>query len=212
MRRVSQRWWLPVLWRATMIWVPLAVAVTGLAALVYGAVQQDLRQTANDPQAQLAEDAATRLDAGAAPADVLPPGMVDMAASLAPFVIVFDANGAQVAASVQLHGAAPPFPVSVFDTTRVRGEEAISWQPEPGVRSAVVVQPWRGGFVVAGRSLRLTEERENQIMLLSAGMWLLTLGASAFAALLVAFVAAVAGGEIDSTELRRLPFGVTRAV
>src|SRR5579859_3595514 len=188
MRGVSQRWWLPALWRAATIWVPLAVAVTGLAALVYGAVQQDLRQTANDPQAQLAEDAAARLDAGAAPDEVVPGATVEMAASLAPYVIVFDANGAQVASSAQLHGAAPPFPASVFDSTRARGEEAITWQPEAGVRSAVVVHSWRDGFVVAGRSLRLTEQRENQILLLSAGMWLLTLGATACAALLVGFV------------------------
>lgn len=177
-----------MLWRAATIWVPLAVAVTGLGALVYGAVQQDLRQTANDPQAQLAEDAAARLDAGAAPGEVVPTGTVEMAASLAAYVIVFDANGTQVASSARLHGAPPPFPSSVFNSARARGEEAITWQPEAGVRSAVVVQAWRGGFVVAGRSLRLIEERENHIMLLSAAMWLLTLGASACAALLVGFV------------------------
>jgi hypothetical protein len=195
-----------------MIWVPLAVAVTGLAALVYGAVQQDLRQSANDPQAQLAEDAAARLDAGAAPDEVVPTGTVDMAVSLAPYVIVFDANARQVASSAQLHGSAPPFPASVMDAVRARGAEAITWQPESGVRSAVVVEPWRGGFVVAGRSLRLIEEREDHILLLSGGMWLLTLAATACAALLVGFIAAVRDGEIDPSQFHRVPFSVTRRV
>jgi hypothetical protein len=39
-------------------WLPLAVAITILAGLVYATVQQSLRQGANDPQIQLAEDTA----------------------------------------------------------------------------------------------------------------------------------------------------------
>jgi len=171
-----------------MVWVPIAVAVTGLAALVYVAVQQDLRQGANDPQVQLVEDAAARLDAGAGPNAVVPSDMVDIATSLAPYVVVFDAGGAELASSAVLHDGTLPFPRSVFDAVRNRREDVITWQPEPGVRSAVVVEAWRGGFVLAGRSLRLVEDRENKVMLISAGMWLLTLGASAVASLVVSAV------------------------
>ena len=38
-----------------------------------------------------------------------------------------------------------------------RGEDRLTWQPEPGVRSATVVVHYQGaqaGFVMAGRSLR----------------------------------------------------------
>jgi hypothetical protein len=180
-----------------MMWIPIAVAVTGLAALVYAAVQQDLRQGANDPQVQLAQDAAARLDAGATPTAVVPSETVELATSLAPYLVVFDSTGGQLASSAVLHGAAPPFPTSVFDAVRRRGEDAITWQPEPGVRSAVVIRPWRGGFVLAGRSLRLVEERENRTLLISAGIWLLTLGGSAVASLLVRLVAAPQDGVID---------------
>lgn len=36
----------------------MALAITVASGLVYGVVQQDLRLTANDPQIQMAEDAA----------------------------------------------------------------------------------------------------------------------------------------------------------
>jgi hypothetical protein len=212
MPAVNARWWLPVVSRAAMIWVPIAVAVTGLAALVYGAVQQDLRQTANDPQVQLAEDAAARLDAGTAPGAVVPSDIVEVSTSLAPYVTVYDTTGAQVASSAVLRGAAPPFPPSVFDAVRRGGEDAITWQPEPGVRSAVVVQRWHGGFVVAGRSLRLVEERENHILLISVFMWLLTLGATAFASLALALISASRPGAIEWRAMSTAQLGAARRV
>jgi hypothetical protein len=187
----------PVLWRAAAMWVPVAVAVTGLAALIFGAVQQDLRQSANDPQVQMAEDAATDLDAGASPSTLVTGTPIELARSLAPYLMIFDGSGNLVASSAQLHGQQPPFPASVLSAAR-DGQHRISWQPEPGVRSAVVVQPWRGGFVVAGRSLRLVEEREERVMLLSAFMWVLTLAATAVAALLGGGVLATRSGEFSA--------------
>src|SRR5450759_5247636 len=70
--------------------LPLAVLATLLAGLVYGVAQQGLRSGANDPQLRLAEDAARALDAGGDPSAVVGQGMVDVAASLAPFVVVYD--------------------------------------------------------------------------------------------------------------------------
>ena len=193
-----------------MIWAPIAVAVTGLAALVYGAVQQDLRQSANDPQVQLAEDAAAHLDAGAAPSTVVPAERIEMSSSLAPYVIVFDTSGEQVASSAVLHGAAPPFPTSVFQAARAAGQDAITWQPQAGVRSAAVVERWAGGFVVAGRSLRLIEERENHVLLVSVFMWLSTLAATAIASIMVAFVAVWHSGGVDLRAMSAAWRGHTR--
>ncbi len=178
----------PLFVRALALWVPVAVAVTGLSAVVYGAVQQDLRQGANDPQIQMAEDAAARLNAGVAPNTVIPGDQVELSGSLSSYVMVFDAENRLIASSAQLNGQAPPFPPSVFDSARSRGQDRITWQPAAGIRSAVVVQPWRSGFVVVGRSLRLVEERIGQIFLLTGLAWLVTLGCTAIAALLVAAV------------------------
>jgi hypothetical protein len=204
--------WQPVLWRALAIWLPVAVAVTGLAALVYGAVQQDMRQSANDPQVQLAEDAATQLDAGALPSSVVPSMTVDIGRSLAPFVMVFDATGSPVASSAQLHGRQPPFPTSVFDAAH-EGQDRVTWQPEPGVRSAVVVESWHGGFVVAGRSLRLVEERADHILQLTIFMWLLTLCSTVAAALLAGGILAARSGEIPwrGSRLARMGFLATHS-
>ena len=196
------RIWQPVLWRALALWLPLAVAITGLAALVYGAVQQDLRQSANDPQVQMAEDAAAQLDAGVSPTSLVADKPVDIGRSLAPYLMVFNAAGVPVASSAQLHGQPPPFPTSVF--ADARGQDRITWQPEPGVRSAVVVQPWRGGFVVAGRSLRLVEERTDHILLLTTFMWLLTLAAAAVAALVAGGILAARRGEFAPWRETRL--------
>jgi hypothetical protein len=53
-------------------WLLLAIVLTGLIGLVYVAVQQDLRQGANDPQIQMAEDALAKLANGQSVQNVVP--------------------------------------------------------------------------------------------------------------------------------------------
>jgi hypothetical protein len=170
-----------------MVWAPLAAAATGLALLVAVAAQQVIRSGANEPQVQLAEDAAARLDAGTSPAAVVPPGTVDLARSLAPYLLVFDDGGALLAGSATLHGQAPSFPAGALASARARGENRVTWQPEPGVRSATVAVPWHGGYVVAGRSLREEEARVDRLQLLVAALWLALVAGTAGVALLASF-------------------------
>jgi len=68
-----------------------------------------------------------------------------------------------LASSATLHSQVPDYPVGVFDTVRAHGEHHVTWQPENGVRNATVAVAWQRGFVVAGRSLRLTEQRVDQL-------------------------------------------------
>jgi hypothetical protein len=138
--------------RAAALFLPVAVLLTVACGLVYVEVQQDLRGGANDPQYQLARDAAARLDAGAAPSSVLdaaPP--VDLASSLAPFIIVFDTSYAVLATSATLDDGAPAPPHGVLDAARSGSSSAVTWQPRGGIRLATVTVTWRGGFVLAGR-------------------------------------------------------------
>lgn len=191
-----KQWYIrPLLW-----WAYSAIMVTGLCALVHVAVQQDLRQGANDPQVQMAEDAAARLEGGAAPADVVPRAAppVDIATSLSPWLAVYDQSGALLAASGQLNGAPPQLPAGVFDTSGWKSivghhltvfypnnENRFTWQPKDGVRQAVVLVHFSGGlsehgsigsgFVAAGRSLREVESRESQLTLEVFVLWALTL-------------------------------------
>lgn len=188
MEDVMRRTWPALLRSAAIRWLPLACAATALAGMVYLSVQQALRMSANDPQIQLAEDAAAALDAGRPPQSVLPATQTDIAASLSPFVIVLRDTGEVAASSAALRGQTPALPAGVLAYVRDHGEERVTWQPAEGVRSAAVIVRYGGaqpGFVLAGRSLREVEQRESTVLLNVAAGWLATLVA-AFAGLLVA--------------------------
>jgi hypothetical protein len=151
-------------------WLPLAALAVGLCLLVHVSVQQVLRSGGDDPQVQMAEDAARALEAGAAPEALLPPP-VEVGKSLAPFLIILDDRASVRASSGTLDGKQVLPPAGILDFVRSHGEERVTWQPGTGVRLATVVvrvaEP-APGFVVAGRSLREVEERERQSLLLCA--------------------------------------------
>src|SRR5262245_22690989 len=162
-------------------WLPLAVISTGLCGLVYLTGQQALRLGGNDPQIQMAQDAASRLAAGEPLASVAPTRTLDVGASLAPFTIVYDEQGGVLAATGQLHGETPSLPGGVLDYVRQHGEDRLSWQPEPGTRFAAVVERVMGaqpGFVLVARSLRETEVRIGLIQTWALIGWLALLAAS----------------------------------
>jgi hypothetical protein len=162
-------------------WLPLAVVTTMLCGLVYLAVQRSLRQGANDPQIQIAEDTAEALAAGGTPESVLPVVQVEISSSLAPFMVVYSETGEPLVSSGRLHGDTPLLPSGVFDYTRQNGEDRVSWQPESGVRIAAVVIAYGGsqpGFVLVGRSLREVEKRISQVEKITGIVWLVTLAGS----------------------------------
>jgi len=167
--------------RALARWIPIAVAVTGLALAVILAVQTDLRLSGNDPQIQMAVDAAHALADGVDIDTVLPPTTVNLRVSLAPFLIVFDDQGAPIAASGELDGRMPELPAGVFDYVRENGEDRVTWQPDPEVRIAAVVVPIDSpgtGFVLAGRSLREVEARKAVVQAQVGAAWLAILVAT----------------------------------
>jgi hypothetical protein len=173
--------------RSLMAWLPLAVGITILAGLAYGLDQQNLRQGADDPQTQLAEDAAARLGAGASVDSVVvrTGTPVDIARSLAPFVIVYDSNDRPLASTAVLDGAVPIPPQGVTASARDH-EDHVTWQPRAGVRIAAVLVAYRGGAVLAGRSLRVVEQREDDALGVAVAGWL--------AALVLTWLAVVASG------------------
>lgn len=155
-------------------WLIIVLVVSGVSGLLYTIVQQVLRSGANDPQIQMAEDIAARLASGAQARDLVPAERVDIATSLAPYIIIFDNTGDPLASSAQLEGRTPGIPSGVFDYVRHNGEDRITWQPEPGVRSAIVVTRFQGatsGFVLVGRSLREVEQREDDLLHLDLLGW-----------------------------------------
>ncbi len=176
------------LFRILRYWLFGAVIVTGLCGILYAVMQQDLRLNANDPQIQMAEDTAAALSSGQTVQTLVPSAKVDIANSLAPYMIIFDTTGKPIAASAQLNGQMPTIPSGVFSYVRHNGEDRFTWQPQSGVRSAVVVTQFKGadsGFVLAGRSLREVELRENDILLDVAVGWLAMLFATLVAAIIL---------------------------
>jgi hypothetical protein len=177
--------------RALAYWLIVAAAVTCLSFLVYGTGQQILRQSANDPQIALAEDAAAALTQGAKPDSVVGLQQIDIARSVSPFLIVFDASGKPVASSAVLDGSVPGLPAGVFDYTAKHDQDRITWQPRSDARIAAVIQHYGGsvpGFVLAGRSLREIERREDSLLAMVALGWLVTLALTLIVALSLAVV------------------------
>ena len=177
-----------VIRRALAIFLPVAVFATLCCGFVYTAVQQDLRMGANDPQLQLAEDAAHALDGGAPASTLVGSAKVDVAVSLASFIVIYDLSGHVLATDGQLDGHDPVPPLGVLDAARQDPPNAVTWEPRAGVRIASVTVPWHGGTVLAGRSLREVERQEDNILLVAAAAWLLMLGVLAVTALFAAWL------------------------
>ena len=179
-------------------WVPLAAAGTIVLIGVYAAVQQVYRQDANDPQIELAENAAVALEAGYQPqALVASIAKVDMSRSLSVFGMIFDDTGKLVASSavagqsaaglsVASATSAMPYlpPAGIFGNVRAAGSERLTWQTASGQRYAAVVMRYQApgdtsGFVLAARSLREVESRISLFGLKMILGWVIYLVATA---------------------------------
>jgi hypothetical protein len=189
------------LYRVARIWVPIAIAVTAACGLAYVGAQQVYRMSANDPQIQMAEDAATALKTAQSPASVAGSPTIDIATSLAPFLVVYmrpSSGGAgpvePVASTGQLDGTAPTPPIGVLEASSKPGGNRVTWQPRPDVRIAAVVVPAAGPagryYVLAGRSLREVERRESDLTTMAALALLAALVGSLIAVLVIEWLGA----------------------
>ena len=181
-RRFRQTWYILLQKFAAKKMVAPIVALV-LATIVLGcayvADQQILRQGANDPQIQLAEDAAAALGRGAsAPAIVSSGAQIDVAESNSPFIIVMNAKGTILQSSGVLGTLPPVLPRGVINYMQTHAEDRITWEPAQGVRIAAVIVKFSGralGFVLAGRSLREVEKREDALFWGFFAAWILSL-------------------------------------
>lgn len=158
-------------------WITILSVTTIGIGCTYLTGQQILRQSANDPQVQIAEDTANQLVKGTAADGVTTRLSVDLQQSLAPFIIIYDAQGNVQASQAVLDGNTPVLPNGVLDYTKRYGQHSLTWQPKPGIREAVVIQYFVGpnntsGYVLAGRSLREIEKRENALLFIAVYAWI----------------------------------------
>lgn len=171
-------------------WIPLAVMTVLICGTIYAAIQGNLRGSANDPQIQMATDARTALQAGATAQSLTPSAQIDIAQSLAPYLVIYDTNEVPLASSATLHGQALVPPRGVFAYAQTHSMDTLTWMPEAGVRSAIVVVHYAGGYVLAGRSLSQVEQRESDALILVGALCVFTLIATFVATLATQALAA----------------------
>lgn len=159
-------------------WFGYAAIITLTCIIIYVTVQQSFRLSANDPQVQMAQDAALAIDKGADPKNLAGTSTpLELSQNLSPYLVVYDPSGNVVAGSATLNGKPLRIPQGVIDYIRKNGRDAASWQPEPGVRQAMVgVSSANGKYVViSGRSLSPTEERIGRLGEQVAFGWVVSL-------------------------------------
>jgi hypothetical protein len=158
-------------------WIIIGIVIGGLSFLIYVCGQQILRMGANDPQIQYSEGWAMVLNTRKNPSEVTG-DLVEIDKSLYPYIVVYDTFGKPVSGTGYLDGKLAQIPIGIFDYVRSHGQDRVTWQPRPGVRSAIVVTKYNDGFVMAGRSLRETEIREDNLLKIVAvgavGLFLVT--------------------------------------
>ena len=165
--------------RSIIRWICIYALVTGMIGFVSVSIQQNYRQNANDPQIQMAEDAAAALARGGTPQSVVASTPIDVGTSLSPATIVYDVSGKPLASSAILDNGTPTPPKGVLAATLQYGQNRVTWQPRPGVRLAAVVKRYtvgtESGFVLVARSLREVEKREDQLTLFTLMTWVASL-------------------------------------
>ncbi len=165
-------------------WLPLAFALSMLAGLLYVSGQYILRHSANDPQIQLSQDWTAQIQVGTLPKQLDLGVPIDPGKSLAPFGIMYNAEGKIVASSVKTpESMALPDGVLESVDRSSNAESRFTWQPASGERYAVVIKKSQGAdgavyYALAGRNLREVEKRESQLFAMTVFAWLVTLAGS----------------------------------
>lgn len=169
---------------AVKTWLPLAVLATFVAGMLLMVVHQTLRQSANDPQIQQARDWVGQIESGIDVKRLSLGPFIDPARSLANFGIVYDQDGNIVASSVSAPSTMSQ-PGGVFDTVDAAAnkEARYTWQPASGERYAAVLSRAtfenKSYYVLAGRNIKLVEERIARIAWIITAAWATTLVAVA---------------------------------
>ncbi len=171
-------------------WIPLAIIITVLCGLIYATNQQNYRQSANDPQIQQAQDLKSYLEKNSSDDSFLDSytPKVDLFSSLLNFLIIYDAQGKPKSSNAILNGQIPIPPMGVFENAKSKGENRLTWEPKPGVRIASVVTQYKtatsSGYILAGRSLREVEKREEMLSVQILLAWIVTLTVSFLAVMI----------------------------
>lgn len=155
--------------------VAAAILVSGIILLVYTSVQQQYRTGANDPQIQIARDAAAKLRQGKPIAQVMQPDTVDMEQSLSSSIQLYSPANKLIASTGYIGTMPPVAPEGVFEKARQDGEYMVTWQPTAMARMAAVVVYTggrNGNYILVARQLAEVEKREAALVKMCFMCWI----------------------------------------
>jgi hypothetical protein len=161
-------------------WIADVLMITLAAGTVWLGYGLNLRNGGDRQPLRLAAHAAGQLAAGSQPDNDLPL-VINIASNPAPFVIVFDPQHHVLASSGRLHGRTPVLPAGVLAWAAAHGLDRITWQPQPGLREAAIIEPYGGphaGFVLAVQSLQGISGQQRSLTWSIACIWLAILAIS----------------------------------
>ncbi|MFE5838814.1 hypothetical protein [Arthrobacter sp. NPDC056493] len=149
-------------------WLTAAVVVTALFGSVYLVLQQVERRSANDAPAAAAAAQVQLIGAGTASAGP----RLELTPDSGVFILVYGADDRPESGTATLHKELPLIPAGVLEAARRTGYDAVTWQPEPGLRLAIIARPSDGRVIVAGQSLAPYEDRDGFTLAVLALGWL----------------------------------------
>jgi hypothetical protein len=166
-------------------WILSVVLVTLFCLLLLFVLRSVVRQGANDPQVQIAEDVARVFSGNQFTDETLrssfetfvPSKMqVDIGLSLSPWIQVYDASGEVIASSATIQEAqtTPRVSTELFEGLQKRDQIRLTWKPQKGIRQAIVITKFSGlrsGYVVVGRSLREAEDQIRIVTEIISATW-----------------------------------------
>jgi Na+-translocating ferredoxin:NAD+ oxidoreductase RnfG subunit len=163
--------------RTVIIFLLLVALITVIFGTIYATVKQTYRNNANDPQVEVVDQVASLIEQDI-PLDAILGGsdQVDMSKSLGLFVMIFDKDKKLISASAQLDGQTPTPPDNTFERAKQDGENRFTWEPKDGVRIAAVLKAVDDkGYVLAGRSLREVENRQQDLIRIILISWIVAI-------------------------------------
>lgn len=159
------------------VWLAVVGSATLMLGAAYGMVQQSTRLAANEAPLAAIQSAKTQIEKGAAPESAVPNANINIRTNDNLFIIVTDRDAKLLAGSAYLDDRVPLPPKSVFEDTKARGLDKVTWEPAQGIRLAIVASTYKTaagveGFVIAGQSLRPIQDRIKTSGLVAAAAWL----------------------------------------
>ena len=149
-------------------WLVGLVVVTLLIGSTYLSLQRLGRQADDDVPAGLALSQLNSPDPQVLKADT----PIDLTQGPETFVNVYRGDGTPLTGSGTLSGSVPRLPQGVIESALQTGQDRVTWQPQQGVRYAIVARATGDTVVVAGQNLQPSESR-NRTMELFLGLgWL----------------------------------------